>query len=74
MAGRRGRCRRLAVFPATNGEQVITRYTLGQLLDKLDELTASANHSHAEAGRQALGTAVSAPHQACFSRSCHRRR
>ena len=28
-----------AVIPATNGEQVITRYTLGQLLDKLDELT-----------------------------------
>ena len=28
-----------AVIPETNGEQVITRYTLGQLLDKLDELT-----------------------------------
>ena len=28
-----------AVIPATNGEQVITRYTLGQLLDKLDDLT-----------------------------------
>jgi len=28
-----------AVIPETNGEQVITRYTLGQLLDRLDELT-----------------------------------
>ena len=28
-----------AVIPAANGEQVITRYTLGQLLDRLDELT-----------------------------------
>jgi hypothetical protein len=25
--------------PRANGEQVITRYTLGHLLDKLDELT-----------------------------------
>jgi hypothetical protein len=25
--------------PEPNGEQVITRYTLGQLLDRLDELT-----------------------------------
>jgi hypothetical protein len=28
-----------AVIPEPNGEQLITRYTLGQLLDKLDELT-----------------------------------
>ena len=28
-----------AVIPEPNGEQVITRYTLGHLLDKLDELT-----------------------------------
>jgi len=28
-----------AVIPELNGEEVITRYTLGQLLDKLDELT-----------------------------------
>ena len=28
-----------AVIPATNGEQVITRYTLGQLLNNLEELT-----------------------------------
>lgn len=28
-----------AVIPAGNGEQVITRYTLRQLLDRLDELT-----------------------------------
>jgi hypothetical protein len=28
-----------AVIPEPNGEQVITRYTLGQLLDRLDELT-----------------------------------
>ena len=28
-----------AVIPATNGEQMITRLTLGRLLDKLDELT-----------------------------------
>jgi hypothetical protein len=28
-----------AVIPETNGEQVITRDTLGQLLDKLDEHT-----------------------------------
>ena len=28
-----------AVIPEPNGEQVITRYTLGQLLYKLDELT-----------------------------------
>jgi hypothetical protein len=28
-----------AVIPEPNGEQVITRYTLGQLLDKLDEMT-----------------------------------
>jgi len=28
-----------AVIPQANGEQVITRYTLGQLLDRLDELT-----------------------------------
>jgi len=28
-----------AVIPETNGEQVITSYTLGQLLDRLDELT-----------------------------------
>ena len=28
-----------AVIPEPNGEQVITRHTLGQLLDRLDELT-----------------------------------
>jgi hypothetical protein len=28
-----------AVIPEPDGEQVITRYTLQQLLDKLDELT-----------------------------------
>jgi hypothetical protein len=28
-----------AVIPEPTGEQVITRYTLGHLLDKLDELT-----------------------------------
>jgi len=28
-----------AVIPELNGEQLITRYTLGQLPDKLDELT-----------------------------------
>jgi len=28
-----------AVIPTPDGEQVITRYTLAQLLDKLDELT-----------------------------------
>lgn len=28
-----------AVIPEPDGEQVITRHTLGQLLDKLDELT-----------------------------------
>lgn len=28
-----------AVIPEANGEQVITRYTLHELLDKLDELT-----------------------------------
>jgi hypothetical protein len=27
-----------AVIPEPNGEQVIIRYTLGQLLDRLDEL------------------------------------
>jgi len=27
-----------AVIPQANGEQVITRHTLGQLLDSLDEL------------------------------------
>jgi hypothetical protein len=27
-----------AVIPEPNGEQVITRHTLGQLLDRLDEL------------------------------------
>jgi protein-tyrosine-phosphatase len=27
-----------AVIPEPDGEQVITRYTLGQLLDRLDEL------------------------------------
>jgi hypothetical protein len=29
-----------AVISQANGEQVITRYTLSQLLDKLEELTA----------------------------------
>jgi hypothetical protein len=28
-----------AVIPEPAGERVITRYTLGQLLDRLDELT-----------------------------------
>ena len=28
-----------AVIPEANGEQVITRYTLHELLDKLEELT-----------------------------------
>ena len=28
-----------AVIPEPNGEQVITRHTLGQLLDRLDEVT-----------------------------------
>lgn len=29
-----------AVIPEANGEQVITRYTLRELLNKLDELTS----------------------------------
>ena len=54
-----------ARIPEPDGETVITRYTLGELLDRLDELTTGPN------GQPGCEPRSTAARESCFPAGCY---